>query len=288
MIEVFETIVKNRGFLAAREDYEEARAAIFGIPMDFTTSFRPGTRLGPQRIREASYSLEEYSFYLNKDLGEKVYCDLGDVALPFGNISTALENIEKAARKVLKDGKIPVAMGGEHLVSLPLIKAAAEQYPGLAVVHFDAHADLREEYLGEIHSHATVMRRVVDIVGGRDVYQFGIRSGTREEFAFAQENTRLYKDEIFPGLKVALQELKGRPVYVTLDIDVLDPAYAPGTGTPEPGGATSREMISAIHLLGEQRVVGFDLVEVSPVLDPSDRTSVLAAKLIREAILSFG
>lgn len=285
--DIFEMVDKPGVFLGADTSYEEAKAAILGIPMDYTVSFRPGTRMGPLSIRNVSTGIEEYSVYLDKELGDYAYCDCGDLALPFGNVVKSLEIIENASRQLLKDGKFPIYLGGEHLVSLPLIKPFIEEYPDLRVVHFDAHADLRTDYYGESNSHATVMRKVADLLGPKRLYQFGIRSGIREEFTFAKENTHLVIEEVLEPLKAVLPELKGKPVYVSLDIDVVDPAHAPGTGTQEAGGCTSREILKAIHALGELNVVGFDLVEVSPALDASERTALLAAKIVREAILSF-
>lgn len=277
---------RSAGFLGASEDYRSSRGVIFGVPMDFTTSFRPGTRLGPRRIREASAGIEEYSFYRRQDLGERAYFDAGDVAVRFGDPVASLDTARLIAQQVVKDEKIPLVLGGEHLVSLPIITAVARRHPGLAVLHFDAHADLRPDYLGQVHSHATVMRRTAELIGGRNIYQFGIRSGSREEYQYAVENTNINCGPVRRGLEKVLPELKGRPVYVTIDIDVVDPAFAPGTGTPEPGGVTSREMIDTIHLLDGLTVVGFDLVEVSPPYDPSEQTAVLAALLLREAILT--
>jgi len=278
---------RSFGFMGARENYQEAEIVLLGIPMDFTVSFRPGSRLGPQQIRNVSPGLEEYSFSLNKSLAEKRYFDGGDLVLPLGNVELSLSMIAESARGIFADNKFPIFLGGEHLISYPLIMAAYEKYPDLAVVHFDAHADLRMDYLGEKNSHAAVMRRIVELVGGKNVYQFGIRSGEREEFNFAQNNTNMYFDQVLEPLKRVIPKLGDRPVYVTLDIDVVDPAFAPGTGTPEPGGCSSKEIIQCIHLLGETNVIGFDLVEVLPMNDLSERTALLAAKLVREAMLSF-
>lgn len=285
--ELEKLIEPNVGFLANTRDFEEAKAVILGLPMDYTVSFRPGSRLGPQRIREVSYGVEEYSFYLDRSLFERSYFDAGDLALPIGNVDASMEVIRDAIRAVLRAGKIPFSLGGEHLVSWPVIQAMAEKYPNLAIVHFDAHADLREDYLGEPNSHATVMRRAAELVGPKNLYQFGIRSGTREERKYAEANTNTFFNQIHPALSQVIPELRRRPVYISLDIDVVDPAFAPGTGTPEPGGCTSSDIIQAIHLLGQCKVVGFDLVEVSPALDLSQITAILAAKLLREAILSF-
>jgi len=280
-------IERTQGFLANTEDFDAARAVIIGAPMDYTASFRPGSRLGPQRIREVSYGIEEYSFYLDRSLFDRSYFDAGDLALPIGNVERSLEIIRDAVRAILATGKMPLTLGGEHLVSWPIVQAMAEKYPNLAVVHFDAHADLRADYLGELNSHATVMRRTAELIGPKNLYQFGIRSGSREERKYAEAHTNTFFNQIHPALSQALPELRKRPVYVSLDIDVVDPAFAPGTGTPEPGGCTSWEIIQAIHILGQCRVVGFDLVEVSPALDLAQITAILAAKILREAILSF-
>lgn len=282
------SLVENPGiFMGAAADYNVAQTAILGIPMDYTVSFRPGTRMGPQGIRNVSTGIEEYSLYQDRDLADYSYFDCGDLSLPFGNVQRSLEIIEDASSMLLEDGKFPIFLGGEHLVSFPLIKPFARKYPELRVVHFDAHADLRRDYLGEGNSHSTVMRKVAELLGPKRVYQFGIRSGTKEEFVFAQEFTHLTVEKVLEPLQAALPGLAGVPIYVTLDIDVVDPAFAPGTGTQEPGGCTSREIISAIQALSVLNVVGFDLVEVSPATDSSERTALLAAKITREAILGF-
>jgi agmatinase len=278
---------RSFGFIGSSDNYEAADIVLLGIPMDFTVSFRPGSRMGPQAIRNISIGLEEYSCYLNKDLADKKYYDCGDLLLPFGNVKHSLKIIEEAARELFIDKKSPIFIGGEHLVSYPLIKVAMESYPDLVVFHFDAHADLRMEYMGEKNSHATVMRRVSELIGGKNVYQFGIRSGEAGEFLFAKEHTNLFMEEVVSSLRKVISDLKDRPVYMTLDIDVVDPAFAPGTGTPEPGGCSSREIIECIHLMGDANIIGFDLVEVLPMHDLSERTALLAAKIIREAILAF-
>lgn len=275
------------GFLGTGEDYEMSQAVLVGLPMDYTVSLRPGTRFGPQQIRNISIGLEKYSPYQDKYLDDITYYDAGDVLLPFGNTELSLERMQEVARKIFADGKFPFFLGGEHLVTLPLIKACVDFFPELVVFHFDAHTDLREKFEGEENSHATVMRKVADLLEPKRLYQFGIRSGVREEYEFAKNNTNLYKDEIFPALHHAVSEVKGQPVYITLDIDVVDPAFAPGTGTPEPGGCTSREILEAIFAMQELNVVGMDLVEVASVYDPSERTAILAAKLVREALLAF-
>lgn len=284
---MLDLVEKNTGFIGCAESYEQSELVIIGAPMDLTVSFRPGARFAPQQIRRVSQGLEEYSVYLDKDLADYRYYDAGDVSLPYGNVLESLSRIGKVVSQILRDGKFPLVLGGEHLISLAVLKEVIKLYPDLAVVVFDAHADLRNEYLGEEYSHATVMRRVVEITGGENLYQFGIRSGVREEFVFARKNTNMYVDDIIVSLQEVIPRLKGRPVYVSLDIDVVDPAHAPGTGTAEPGGCTSGEILKAVHLLGALNVVGFDLVEVCPVYDIAEQTALLAAKLVREAIISF-
>lgn len=285
--ELAQLVLRNTGFNGYCEDYSEAEAVILGLPMDCTVSFRPGTRLGPERIREVSYGLELYSWHLGRTLADRRYFDAGDVNLPFGNVRSSLQAIKQAVSVIVQDNKMPICLGGEHLVSWGVFQAVYAKYPDLVVVHFDAHADLRAEFFGEADSHATVIGNIARALGKKRVYQFGIRSGEKEELLFAEEYTHLYSERIFPGLEQALPDLLGKPIYVTLDIDVVDPAFAPGTGTPEPCGCTSADIIRAIHLLGECNVVAFDLVEVAPALDSSEITQMLAAKLVREAILSF-
>lgn len=285
----FPHVERLSDFMGASDDYEASRAVLFGIGQDFTTSYRPGTRFGPGRIREASYGLEEFSFHSLASLENRTFFDLGDVSVVFGDAQETLNRAEQVARKIVQDGKLPIMMGGEHLVSLPCVKAVYEKYgDDLLLVQFDAHADLREDYLGNPLSHAAVMRRCLDFLPARNLYQFGIRSGTAEEYRFANNHCHLFPHEVLRPVKEVLPELEGRPVYITIDIDVMDPAFAPGTGTPEPGGITSREMIETLLAMQDLNVVGFDVVEVAPGLDPTDRTVVLGAKLIREAILAFG
>lgn len=279
-------------FMADTGDYDRSPVALLGIPMDYTVSARPGSRFGPPKIREVSYLLEEYSPDLDLDLAMGVFCDLGDLALPFGNVRRSLEMAEEAIGLIMDDGKVPCAIGGDHLISYPLIKAAVARHKDLAVVQFDAHADLREGYAGEELSHAAVIRRVIGLLKPKSVYQLGIRSGTADEFAFARANTYLSPcprpGEAAREASAVVDALRGRPVYVTLDIDVADPAFAPGTGTPEPGGWSSADLLEAIRIICRADVVGFDVVEVLPAYDHSDRTALLAAKVLREVMLSVG
>jgi agmatinase len=276
-------------FIASSSDYATAQAVIYGMPMDYTVSFRPGARFGPPRIREVSLGLEEYSPYLDRSLDEVQYFDAGDIPLPFGNAARSLEMIGEYVRGLLADKKFPLGLGGEHLVSWPIIREMAAKYPDLALIHIDAHADLREQYEGEPLSHSTPIRKAADLIGGVNVYQFGIRSGTKEEFRYARENINLYPFEVLEPLQKVLPTLGNRPVYVTVDIDVLDPSAAPGTGTAEAGGITSKELLAAVHAIARSsvQVIGADIVEVAPVYDPSEQTPIVAAKLVREMLLGF-
>jgi agmatinase len=276
-------------FIASSEDYESAQAVVYGMPMDFTVSFRPGSRFGPARIREVSVGLEEYSPYLDRSLDEVRVFDAGDLPLPFGNAARSLDMIGDYVERLLADGKFPLGLGGEHLVTWPIVRAVHAKHPDLALIHIDAHADLREHYEGEPLSHATPVRKIADLIGGKNVYQFGIRSGTREEFQFAREQLHFHPFDVLEPLEKRLPELAGRPVYVTIDIDVLDPSAAPGTGTAEAGGITNKELLAAVHAIARSgaKVVGADLVEVAPVYDPSEQTPIAAAKLVREMLLGF-
>lgn len=276
-------------FMASCDRYEDAFAVMVGVPMDFTCSFKPGTRYGPQKVRQVSIGIEEYSVYQDSSLEDLLFYDCGDLDLPIGNVEKSLEIIETSAGEVLKDGKFPIFIGGEHLISVPVVRKVYEKYGNdLVVLHFDAHADLREGYLGCPNSHASAIRRMTDFLPGKNIYQFGIRSGTRDEFEFAREHTHMYKFDVLEPLKEVCKELGKRPVYFTLDIDVVDPAYVNGTGTPEPGGISTRELLESVMALRGLNLVGFDLVEVSPPYDPSDRTALLAAKIIREVLIIAG
>ena len=272
-------------FLASGSDYAAARCVLLGAPMDWSSSFRPGSRFGPSSIREVSEAIEEYSVYADRSLTEIQFYDAGDLILPFGNVAVSLDLIGRGVAAILADGKSPVLLGGEHLVTYPAVRALHAHHPDLCVLQFDAHADLRPAYLGESMSHASVMRLLHGFLGDARLFQVGIRSGDREEFVFAAEHTRNYRGSLEEGVRAAGEEIAGRPVYVTIDIDVVDPAFAPGTGTPECGGPASAELLRALAHLAGLRIVGFDVVEVSPGTDLSSRTALLAAILVREALL---
>jgi agmatinase len=286
----FDEAYSGNVFIKSHPSFEESEAVIYGMPMDWTVSYRPGSRFGPSRIREVSIGLEEYSPYLDKELEEVKYYDAGDIPLPFGNPQRSIDMIEEFIDQVLEAGKYPLGMGGEHLVSWPVMKAVYKKYPDLAIIHMDAHTDLRENYEGEPLSHSTPIRKIAELIGPENVFSFGIRSGMKEEFQWAKENgMHISKFEVLEPLKKILPKLAGRPVYVTIDIDVLDPAHAPGTGTVDAGGITSKELLGAIHEIAKSdiKVVGSDLVEVAPIYDSSEQTANTASKLIREMILGW-
>lgn len=286
----FDEAYSGKVFIMSQPDFKKAEAVIYGMPMDWTVSFRPGSRFGPNRIREASIGLEEYSPYLDKHLEEVNYYDAGDIPLPFGNAERSLNEIHSYVSQLLEKGKFPLGLGGEHLVSWPIIQAVHEKHPNLKVIHIDAHTDLREEYEGEPLSHSTPIRKVCDLIGPENVYSFGIRSGMREEFQFAKTSgMHLSRFDVAEPLAKILPTLADENVYVTIDIDVLDPAYAPGTGTAEAGGISSKELLEAIHLIAHSNVcvVGADLVEVAPVYDTTEKTAIAASKFIREMLLGW-
>ncbi len=286
----FDEAYSGNVFIGSHPVFEESEAVLYGMPMDWTVSYRPGSRFGPTRIREVSIGLEEYSPYLDRELEEVKYFDAGDIPLPFGNPQRSLNMIEEYIDQLLAADKFPLGMGGEHLVSWPVMKAMYKKYPDLAIIHMDAHTDLREEYEGEPLSHSTPIRKVAELIGPENVYSFGIRSGMKGEFQWAKENgMHISKFEVLEPLKEILPTLAGRPVYVTIDIDVLDPAHAPGTGTVDAGGITSKELLASIHAIAKSdlRIVGGDLVEVAPIYDPSEQTANTASKLIREMILGW-
>ena len=275
-------------FIGCGGEYEESRIVIFGAPFDSTTSFRPGTRFGSQAIRNESYGLETYSPYQKKDLTDFKIFDSGDLELPIGDTARVLYQIEDRAGEILRDGKLPFMIGGEHLVTLGSVRAAAKKYPDLCIVHFDAHADLRQDYLGVELSHACVLRRCWELVGDDRIFQFGIRSGDREEFLWAEKGHVNMHPFDLKGLSRAVDRISGKPVYFTLDLDVLDPSVFPGTGTPEAGGVTFLELLQAVLLVcGKCRVIACDVNELCPPFDQSGVYTATAGKIVREMLLAL-
>jgi len=277
----------TNAFIGCDSEYSDSDIVIFGVPFDGTTSYRPGTRFAPAAIRNESYSIETYSPYLDKDLSDIKVFDGGDLELAFGNTERVLAQIEEFTQQILSDNKLPVMLGGEHLVTLGAIRAVYKKYPDLCIVHFDAHADMRDDYLGERLSHATVMRRCHDLLGDKRIFQFGIRSGERDEFIFSENHNFINKFS-FSNLAEMCKRLGEQklPVYFTLDLDVLDPADFPGTGTPEAGGVRFTELLDAVIDVCGLNIVGLDINELSPPYDSSGRSTSLACKILREILLA--
>lgn len=275
-------------FIGCESSFEEASIVLYGAPFDSTTSFRPGARFGPSAMRHESFGLETYSPYQDKDLIDISVFDSGDLELCFGSSEIALSDIQKRAEEILKAGKFPLLLGGEHLVTLGAVRAAAAKYPDLHIIHFDAHADLRDDYLGAKLSHACVLRRCHEIVGDGHIHQFCIRSGEREEFQFASRHTDFHPFT-FEGLGETVRELKEKqvPLYFTIDLDCMDPSVFPGTGTPEAGGVSFLELLKAIRIVSQTNVVGADVNELAPMLDVSGVSTATACKVLRELLLAI-
>ncbi len=275
-------------FIGCDAAFADARLVLFGAPFDSTTSFRPGARFGSSAMRHESFGIETYSPYQDRDLTDCAIFDSGDLELCFGSAEAALADVEARAAEILKADKMPILLGGEHLVTLGSVRAVAKKYPNLHIIHFDAHADLRDDYLGAKLSHACVIRRCHDILGDGRIHQFCIRSGDREEFRFARQHTELHPFS-FEGLDTVCARLiaENAPVYLTIDLDCLDPACFPGTGTPEAGGVTFPQLLTAILQVAQLNVVAADLNELAPMLDPSGASTAMACKVLRELLLAL-
>ena len=275
-------------FIGCDSDYTDAELVIFGAPFDSTTSYRPGTRFGPSAIRHESFGLETYSPYQDKDLEDHAIMDSGDLELCFGSSEQALKDIQGRAEQILQDGKIPLLLGGEHLVTLGSVRAAVQKYPDLHIIHFDEHTDLREDYLGAKLSHACVLRRCHDLIGDGRIHQFCIRSGDRTEFEFAAAHTEMHKFD-FTGLAQLTEQLCASkvPVYLTIDLDCLDPSCFPGTGTPEAGGVSFLQLLDAIRTVAKANIVAADLNELAPTLDPTGVSTATACKVLRETLIAL-
>ncbi|MFV0496599.1 MAG: agmatinase [Candidatus Fimivivens sp.] len=273
-------------FLGCDCNYRDAAIVLFGAPFDSTTSYRPGARFGSRAIRAESYGLETYSPYQDKDLSDYAVFDSGDLELCFGSAESALGDVQQRTQTILEDGKRSVMLGGEHLLTLGVVRALLKKYPDLCIIHFDAHTDLRIDYLGASLSHASIIRRCWELVGDGRIWQFGIRSGERAEFEWAKKHVSLRLFD-FEGLAQAIKEIKGRPVYFTLDLDVLDPACFCGTGTPEAGGVSFLALLEAIKTVCTANIVGCDVMELAPMLDQSGASTALACKVVRELLLGI-
>lgn len=275
-------------FMSMEDDYNESKLIVFGAGFDGTTSNRPGTRFASSSMRPEFYGLETYSPILDLDMDDYKICDIGDLELSIGNTDKVLDEIYKGTKAIVADSKVPFMIGGEHLVTLPSFKAVYEKYNDIYVLHFDAHTDLRDEYNNNKNSHATVIKRIWDIVGDGKIFQFGIRSGTKEEFDFALKEKHTYMEThtINTFLDI-VKSLEDKNVYLTIDLDVLDPSIFPGTGTPEPGGISYREFEEVFKVLKNSNInlVGLDIVELSPDYDNTNVSTVVACKILRELAL---
>lgn len=275
-------------FMSMDDSYEESNLVVFGAGFDGTTSNRPGTRFASTAMRPEFYGLETYSPILNLDMDDYKICDIGDLELSIGNTDIVLGEIYEGTKQIVKDNKVPFMIGGEHLVTLPAFKAVHDKYRDIYVLHFDAHTDLRDEYNNNKNSHATVIRRIWDIIGDNKIYQFGIRSGTKEEFEFSLKDKHTYMEtHTIDTFEEIIKSLDGKNIYLTIDLDVLDPSIFPGTGTPEPGGITYKEFESIFKILKNSNInlVGCDIVELSPDYDNTSVSTVTACKILRELTL---
>lgn len=269
----------SRDWIGSVSDYDQSEIVMVGLPFDGTCSYRPGSRFAPERLRLASWGLEDYSPVFDRHLDDVKFFDAGELEFPLGNTMASLGLIEDNVRQIYSDGKKFLGIGGEHLVTYPSVKACIEKYPDLKIVHFDAHTDLREDYLGEKFSHASVMRRIGELTGFQNIRQVGIRSGLKEEFDIMKEYGTLIHS--YSELDV----FKGQKIFLTIDIDVLDPSVMPGTGTPEAGGMSYKELNGWIQYLKDFDIVGADVVELAPDYDKSEVSTAITAKVIRDVLM---
>ena len=281
--ELFDT--EGAIYMGARREPAGCAVGLFGVPYDGTTSFRPGARFGPAAVREVSSGLESYDPQLDLDLEDLAYADLGAVAIPFGAPEPVVAAVHRATEAVLDLGLAPLMLGGEHSISSGAVAAVAQHHPDLVLVQLDAHADLRQSWLGARHSHACAMRRCLEVLPSGELRQIAIRSGTREEFQELRSSGRLVP---IAAMAAALAPLRGRPLYLTVDLDWFDPAVLPGTGTPEPGGFHWPQFAELVEELRHHQLVAADVVELAPQLDPSGVSAVLAAKVTRSLLLLLG
>ncbi len=269
----------SRDWMGSVSGYDDSRIVMIGLPFDGTCSYRPGSRFAPERIRLASWGMEEYSPDFNKELSDVKFFDAGELEFPLGNTQKTLDVIEENAQQIFEDGKKYLGIGGEHLVTFPAVKACSKVHSNLAVIHFDAHTDLREDYLGEKNSHASVMKRIGEVIGFENIKQIGIRSGLKEEFEIMKKYSTL--TDKYSGL----ESIKDKKIFLTIDIDVLDPSVMSGTGTPEAGGLSYKELQNWLKYIAQFNIVGADVVELAPDYDKSEVSTAIAAKVIRDVLM---
>ena len=275
-------------FMGAKRNPENCQIGVFGIPYDGTTSFRPGTRFGPASIREISNSLETFCPELFLDLEDVQYADLGNLEIPFGSPEPVIDLAKQATNRILKLGLKPLILGGEHSITSGCVEATARNHPELVVIQLDAHADMRDNWLGSNNNHACSMARCLDVLPSKKLFQVGIRSGSKEEFQSLHKTGRIISHlhgQKADHLDEVLDPLKGKPIYLSIDLDWFDPSVMPGTGTPEPGGYFWQDFSAIMNVLRKHHLVGADVVELAPQLDPSKISSILAAKVVRSMLL---
>ena len=269
----------SKNFIGAVECWRDAKVVMMGMPYDGTVTNRPGTRFAPQQIRLESIGIETYSPIFDKDLEDCKFYDAGDLELPFGNAQKALDTIKENTLEIYDSGRKILGIGGEHLVTLAEIQAINEYIENLAVIQFDAHTDLREEYLGENLTHSGVMKQIAKIIGFENIAQIGIRSGEKEEFNLMKTHSTLkfnHKD---------LDKFKDKNIFITIDLAVLDPGIMSGVGTPEAGGLSYTELINWLKYLKSFNIIGIDVVELAPDIDITKNSTATACKLIRECLM---
>mgnify|MGYP001406302403 CR=1 FL=1 len=275
-------------FMGSKRSIENCKVSLLGVPYDGTSCFKPGSRFGPSAVREDSYGIETYCPQLNLDLEEINFADVGSIDVPIGDAKLVVEYVKNATDILLNNNLIPLIIGGEHSITIGVIKSIITHYPDLIMIQLDAHADLRDEWLGNKYSHACTMKRCLEILPSKNIFQIGIRSGTKLEFTEMKNTKRLIPHTLGESakyLETALEDFKGTPIYLTFDLDWFDPSIMPGTGTPEPGGYFWKDFAAIIEVLKSHNLVGADVVELSPKLDHSGISNILAAKVIRSLIM---
>ena len=275
--------------MGSQRNIKESSIGIFGVNYDGTTSFKPGTRFGPNAIRNVSQSLETYCPRLDKDLSNIQYVDFGSLIIDLNDTESVIKKVSMATKVLLENNLKPLMLGGEHSITTGAIEALVEKYPDLVLIQLDAHADLRESYLNNINSHACTMQRCIEKLPNKKIFQLGIRSGTKEEFKKMRENKQLidFHDINRRSLLKALEKVKKFPIYLTIDLDWFDPSLLPGTGTPEPGGFFWNDFEVVIDTLNNFNLIGADIVELSPEIDLSGVSSIVAAKVTRSLIMTL-
>ena len=281
---------ENAIFMGAKRNPDNCSIGIFGVNYDGTCSFKPGARFGPEAIRQVSICLETYCPKLDKDLQDVTYVDFGSILIDKNDSESIIESVKSATNYLISKSLSPIMLGGEHSITRGAIEALVKKYPDLILIQLDAHADLRESYIGNKHSHACTMKRCLEVLPEKKILQIGIRSGTKEEFQFMNDNNQLVN--FLPGgntqeLKKALLPYSNSPIYLTIDLDWFDPSLLAGTGTPEPGGFFWNDFEEILKTLKDFRIVASDIVELSPEIDKSGVSSIVAAKVLRSLILSL-